>query len=111
MDHAEHRPPRHLPAMPETHPTPDPIPIRPRLRRQSLNVRELWTRKTRTTGSRNVLPRLLTRIQDMWLTDLREPPKESHVGSRNEHRASRISSKRSVTHNLQSIRSVNVKTG
>src|SRR6266566_1666804 len=55
------------------HPAPDPIPIRPRLHRQTLNVRKLRTRKTRTSGSRNVLPRLLTRIRDMWLMDLREP--------------------------------------
>src|SRR5256886_17500330 len=78
--------------MPETHPTPDPTPNRPRLRRQSPIMRKLRTKKTRTTRARNVLPRLLTKIQDMWLMDLREPPKESHVGSRHEHRASRISS-------------------
>ena len=63
--------PRLLSAMPETHPTPDPTPNRPRLRRQSPSVRELRTKKTRTTGTRNVLPRPLTRIQDMWLMDLR----------------------------------------
>src|SRR6266699_2212263 len=38
------------------HPAPDPIPIRPRLHRQTLNVRKLRTR-----------------IRDMWLMDLREP--------------------------------------
>src|SRR6266568_2712884 len=32
---------------------------------QSVDVRELRTEKTPTTGTRNVLPRLLTRIQDM----------------------------------------------
>src|SRR5438105_10056045 len=48
------------PAMPETHPTPDPIPIRPRLHRQSPSLRELRTKKTRPTGSRNPPPRLLT---------------------------------------------------
>src|SRR6266571_7962295 len=47
--------------MPETHPAPDPIPIRPRLHRQSPSLREMRTRKTRTIGSRNLLPRLLTR--------------------------------------------------
>src|SRR5437867_3145647 len=36
--------------MPETHPAPDPIPIRPRLRRQSPSLRELRTKKTRTPG-------------------------------------------------------------
>src|SRR5437899_1687292 len=46
--------------MPETHTAPDPIPIRPRLRRQSPSVRDLRTKKTRTPGSRNLLPRLLT---------------------------------------------------
>src|SRR2546428_4592699 len=61
MDHAEHRTSLLLPAMPETHPTPDAIPIRPRLRRQSPSLREMRTRKTRTIGSRNLLPRLLTR--------------------------------------------------
>src|SRR5260370_39173481 len=96
--------------MPETHPAPDPIPMRPRLRRQSLSLEELRTENTRTTESRNVLPRLLTRIQDIRLMDLREPPKESHVGSPHEHRASRISSKRSVTPNLRTVRSVNTKT-
>ncbi len=49
--------------MPETHPAPDPMPIRLRLRRQSVRMRELWTKKTRTVESRNVLPRLLTSLQ------------------------------------------------
>src|SRR6266487_1591071 len=47
--------------MPETHPAPDPIPIRPRIHRQSPSMRELRTRKTRTIGTRNRLHRLLTR--------------------------------------------------
>ena len=59
--------------MSEINPTPDPIPIRPRLHRQSPSVRELRTKKTRTNVSRNVPPRLLTKIQDMWSMDLREP--------------------------------------
>src|SRR6266487_2198655 len=46
----------------------------PRLHRQSPSLQELRTTKTRTSGSRNVLPRLLTKIQDMWLLDLRETP-------------------------------------
>src|SRR2546422_6878079 len=64
--------------MPETHPTPDPMPIRPRLHRQSPSMRELRTKKTRTVGSRNVLPRLLTNLQAMWLLDIRERPKENY---------------------------------
>jgi hypothetical protein len=36
-------------------------------------MRESRTRKTRTNRSRNVLPRLLTKIQDMCLLDPREP--------------------------------------
>jgi hypothetical protein len=50
----------------------DPIQIRPRLHRQSPSMRELRTKKTRTPGSKNVLPRPLTRMQVMWLLDLRE---------------------------------------
>src|SRR5438876_9223221 len=76
MDNAEPRSSRLLSAMPETHPTPDPIQIRPRLRRQSPNLRELRTKKTRTLGSRDVLPRLLTSLQAMLL-DLRERPNDS----------------------------------
>jgi len=35
-------------------------------------MRELRREKTQTVGSRNVLPRLLTKIQAMWLLDIRE---------------------------------------
>ncbi len=69
----------------------------PRLRRQSPNLRELRTKKTRTAGSRNVLPRLLTRIQDMWLLDLREPRKESHDMPISDHRSKRVPSRQNVT--------------
>src|SRR6266699_566774 len=67
--------------MPETHFALDPIPIRPRLHLQSLSLRELRTKNTRTTGPRNVLPGLLTRIRDMWLMDLREPTERGIVES------------------------------
>src|SRR5438309_8919643 len=89
--------PHLLPAMPETHPTPDPIPIRPRLRRQSPNMRELRTKKTRTLGSRDVLPRLLTRIQDMWLMDLRVQQEAGCGRSRRDLRNKRGSSKHIIT--------------
>src|SRR5438309_10130099 len=82
--------------MPETHPAPDPIPIRPRLRRQP-NLRELWTKKTRTLGSRNVLPRLLTRIQDMWLMDLRVQQEADCGRPRRNLRNKRGSSKQIIT--------------
>ncbi len=75
-DHAEPRSSRLLPAVSEIHVSPDPMPIEPRHHRQSPSVRELRTRKTRAAGSRNVLPRLLTSLQTMWLLDLREPPDE-----------------------------------
>jgi len=89
--------PHLLPAMPETHPTPDPIPIRPRLRRQSPNLRELRTKKTRTLGSRDVLPRLLTRIQDMWLMDLRVQQEAGCGRPRRDLRNKRGSSKQIIT--------------
>src|SRR2546430_13428394 len=85
------------PAMPETHPTPDPIPIRPRLRRQSPRVRELRRKKTRTPGSRNVLPRLLTKIQDMWLMDLRVQQEAGCGRARRDLRNKRGSSKQIIT--------------
>ena len=78
--------------MPETHPAPDPIPIRPRLRRQSPNLRELRTEKTRTLGSMDVLPRLLTSLQAMWLLDLRERPEESGRRPQQDHRTKKGSS-------------------
>src|SRR5438552_12109036 len=83
--------------MPETHPTPDPIPIRPRLHRQSPNLRELRTEKTRNLGSRDVLPRLLTRIQDMWLMDLRVQQEAGCGRSRRDLRNKRGSSKQIIT--------------
>src|SRR2546425_6248835 len=58
--------------MPETHLAPDPVPVRPRFRTPRVSLRELWRKKPRTSGSRNVLPRLLTSLQAMWLLDLRE---------------------------------------
>jgi hypothetical protein len=70
--------------MSETHQSPDPIPIRPRLHRQSPSMRELRTKKTRTTGSKNVPPRLLTNTRHVV-----DGPTRT---SRHEHRASRISS-------------------
>src|SRR5947208_4463265 len=85
------------PTMPETHPTQDPIPIRPRLRRQSPSVRELRTKKTRTTGTRNVLPRLLTRIQDMWLMDLRVQQETGCNRPRRNLRNTRGPSKQTIT--------------
>ena len=102
--------PRLLPAMPETHPTPDPIPIRPRLRRQSPNLRELRTKKTRTTGSGNVLPRLLKGIEDMWLLDLRETRERSYAESSQERQTRRVSAKRSIIRKHRTRGSSNVKT-
>jgi len=49
-----------------------------RPRREGSNLRELPTKRTRTAGSRNVLPRLLTNLQAMWLLDIRERPKENY---------------------------------
>jgi hypothetical protein len=83
--------------MPETHPTPDPIPIRPRLRRQSPDLRELRTKKTGNPGSRDVLPRLLTRIQDMWLMDLREPQETNTHRPVPHSQSKKISKKQSIT--------------
>src|SRR5437867_3237864 len=95
--------------MPETHLASGPIPIRPRLRRQSLNVRELRTRKTRTTGSRNVLPRLSTTLQAMWLLDLREPPEERGRRPQQDCRTKRVPSKQNPNYRIQARRPVNVK--
>ncbi len=53
---------------------------------------ELWRNNPRTSRNRNSVPRLLTKIQDMWLLDLREPPKESG------HRPQRDSRTRKVPH-------------
>src|SRR5690242_17466807 len=83
--------------MSETHPAPDEIPIRPRLRWQSPNPRKLRTKKTRTPGSRDVLPRLLTRIQDMWLMDLRVQQEAGCDRPRRFVRSKRGSSKQIIT--------------
>src|SRR2546427_3987002 len=97
--------------MPETHHAPDTVPIRPRLHRQSLRVRELRTKKTRTTGSRNVLPRLLTTLQAMWLLDLREGLEESHEKDRRDNRTEKETQRPSVIQKPRTRRSSNTKTG
>src|SRR5712691_5982429 len=83
--------------MSETHPAPDPITIRPRLHRQSPSMRELRTKKTRTTESRNVLPRLLTSLQARWLMDLREPQDANGLGLQLDYRTKKISARQNAT--------------
>src|SRR2546426_886187 len=53
---------------------------------------------------RDSVPRLLTRLEDLWLLDLRERPEESRYRSIRDHRSKRGSSKRSVTHMTETER-------
>ena len=107
--HADHRLPSLLPALPGTHLSRDPIPIRQHVHRQSISLPELRRENPPAARVRNGVPRLLTRIADMWLLDLREPLEESR-GSRRERRTSRVPSKRSVIHKPRTRGSLNVKT-
>src|SRR5437016_8500999 len=60
-------------------------------------VCENWTRQTRTPRSRNVLPRLLTKIQDMWLLDIRERPIRGRQDDKRNSRARKSAQRPSVT--------------
>src|SRR5712692_1549979 len=51
----------------------------------------------------------MSRLWDMWLMDLREPPEESHGEPRHEQRTSRVQTKRSVIHKPRTRRSLNAK--
>jgi len=107
--HADHRLPSLLPALPGTHLSRDPIPIRQHVHRQSTSLSGLRRENPPAAGVRDGVPRLLTRIADMWLLDLREPPEESR-GSRRERRTSRVPSKRSVIQKPRTHGPLNVKT-
>src|SRR5213592_237183 len=108
--HADSRLPNLLPAMPGTHLSRDPIPIRQHVHRQSTSLPGLRREDPPAAGVRNGVPGLLTRIADMSLLDLREPPEESDVRSKREPGTRRVRPPRRVTHSRQTHGSPNVKT-
>src|SRR6266571_1709545 len=58
---------------------------------------------------RNSLPRLLTRLEDLWLMNLREPPEENGRRPQQDLRTRLVPLKQRVVHKTQTRRSVNVK--
>ena len=108
--HADPRLPNLLPALPGTHLSRDPIPIRQHVHRQSTSLPGLRREDPPAARVRDGVPGLLTRLEDMWLMDLREPPEESHVRSKREPGTRRVRPPRRVTHSRRTHGSPNVKT-
>jgi len=95
--HAEPRLQDLLPNLPGTDLSRGSISIRLPVRRQTTSLPELRRDNSRTSRVRDGVPRLLTRLEDLWLLDLREPTDESGRGPQRDHRTRRVSPKQSVT--------------